>query len=96
MFEIIGKPARSTTCEAIQGLTAEMDEDLDFGESPAADALLIACAQGWSTMRLPATACSRRGPVSLGEDAAKLLDETLQEEKKTDELQRNELECRSK
>src|ERR1700712_1759466 len=46
VFEIIGKPARSKTCEAMQGLTAEMDDDLgDFADSPAADAVLIASAQ---------------------------------------------------
>ena len=38
VFEIIGKPARAKTCEAMQGLTSEMEEDLeDFGDSPAAD-----------------------------------------------------------
>ena len=46
VFEIIGKPARAKTCEAMQGLTSEMEEDLeDFGGSPAADAVLIGCAQ---------------------------------------------------
>ena len=34
VFEIIGKPARAKTCEAMQGLTSEMEEDLeDFGGS---------------------------------------------------------------
>ena len=46
VFEIIGKPARAKTCEAMQGLTSEMEEDLeDFGDSPAADAVLAGCAQ---------------------------------------------------
>ena len=46
VFEIIGKPARTKTCEAMQGITAEMEEDLeDFGSTEAADAVLIGCAQ---------------------------------------------------
>ena len=45
VFEILGKPARGKTCEAMQGLTSEMEEDLeDFGETAAADAVLIGCA----------------------------------------------------
>jgi ferritin-like metal-binding protein YciE len=46
VFEIIGKPARAKTCEAMQGITAEMEEDLeDFGDTPAGDAVLIGCGQ---------------------------------------------------
>lgn len=46
VFEIIGKPPRAKTCEAMQGLTAEMEEDLDtFGGTEAADDVLIGCAQ---------------------------------------------------
>ena len=46
VFELLGKPARSKTCEAIQGLNAEMAEVLeDFQDSPAADAALIGAAQ---------------------------------------------------
>jgi ferritin-like metal-binding protein YciE len=29
VFELIGKPARAKTCEAMQGLVAEMEEDLE-------------------------------------------------------------------
>lgn len=40
-----GKPARAKTCEAMLGSTSEMEEDMDdFGDSPAADAVLTACA----------------------------------------------------
>ena len=42
VFEILGKPARAKTCDAMQGITAEMEEDLeDFGGTPAADAVII-------------------------------------------------------
>lgn len=46
VFEIIGKSARGKTCEAMQGLSAEMEEDLeDFEGTDAADQVLIGCAQ---------------------------------------------------
>ena len=88
VFEIIGKPARAKTCEAMQGLTSEMEEDLeDFGGSPAADAVLIGCAQAVEHYEIARYGTLKTWANQLGyEDAAKLLDETLQEEKKTDEL----------
>lgn len=88
VFEIIGKPARAKTCEAMQGITSEMEEDLeDFGDSPAADAVLAACAQAVEHYEIARYGTLKTWASQLGyEDAAKLLDETLQEEKKTDEL----------
>ena len=88
VFEIIGKPARTKTCEAMQGLTAEMEEDLaDFGKSPAADSVLIGCAQAVEHYEISRYGTLKTWARQLGhEDAAKLLDETLQEEKRTDEL----------
>ena len=88
VFEIIGKPARAKTCEAMQGLTSEMEEDLeDFGGSPAADAVLVGCAQAVEHYEIARYGTLKTWASQLGyEDAAKLLDETLQEEKKTDEL----------
>jgi ferritin-like metal-binding protein YciE len=88
VFEIIGKPARAKTCEAMQGLTSEMEEDLeDFGDSPAADAVLAACAQAVEHYEIARYGTLKTWAAQLGyADAAKLLDETLQEEKKTDAL----------
>jgi len=88
VFEIIGKPARAKTCEAMQGITSEMEEDLeDFGDSPAADAVLAACAQAVEHYEIARYGTLKTWASQLGyEDAAKLLDETLQEEKKTDAL----------
>ena len=88
VFEIIGKPARTKTCEATQGLVAEMEEDLeDFGDSPAADAVLIGCAQAIEHYEIARYGMLRTWARQLGyEDAVRLLDETLAEEKKTDEL----------
>jgi len=88
VFEIIGKPARAKTCEAMQGLTSEMEEDLeDFSDSPAADAVLVGCAQAVEHYEIARYGTLKTWATQLGyEDAAKLLDETLQEEKKTDQL----------
>ena len=88
VFEIIGKSARSKTCEAMQGLTAEMEEDLeDFGGSPAADAVLIGCAQAVEHYEIARYGTLKTWARQLGyEDAAKLLEQTLEEEKKTDAL----------
>jgi ferritin-like metal-binding protein YciE len=88
VFEIIGKSARGKTCEAMQGLTSEMEEDLDdFGGTEAADAVLIGCAQAIEHYEIARYGLLKTWAIQLGlGDAAKLLDQTLQEEKKTDEL----------
>jgi ferritin-like metal-binding protein YciE len=88
VFEIIGKAPRAKTCEAMQGLTSEMDEDLeDFGGTEAADAVLIGCAQALEHYEIARYGMLKTWATQLGyDDAAKLLDQTLQEEKKTDEL----------
>jgi len=88
VFEIIGKPARAKTCEAMQGITSEMEEDMeDFGDSPAADAVLAACAQAVEHYEIARYGTLKTWASQLGyDDASKLLDETLQEEKKTDQL----------
>jgi ferritin-like metal-binding protein YciE len=88
VFEIIGKPARTKTCEVMQGLTAEMEEDLgDFEDSPAADAVLIASAQAIEHYEIARYGTLRTWAGMLGfKDAAQLLEQTLQEEKKADDL----------
>ncbi|RVU12608.1 ferritin-like domain-containing protein [Methylobacterium oryzihabitans] len=88
VFELIGRPARAKTCEAMQGLTAEMEEDLeDFSDSPAADAVLAACAQAVEHYEIARYGTLKTWASQLGYDeAVTLLDATLQEEKKTDQL----------
>ena len=88
VFEIIGKTARAKTCEAMKGIADEMTEDLEeFGDTEAADAVLIGCAQAVEHYEIARYGTLKTWASQLGyEEAAKLLDETLQEEKKTDEL----------
>ncbi len=87
VFEIIGKTARAKTCEAMKGITTEMEEDLeDFGDTEAGDAVLIGCAQAVEHYEIARYGMLKTWAKQLGfADAAKLFDETLQEEKKADE-----------
>ncbi len=87
VFEIIGKTARAKTCEAMKGITTEMEEDLeDFGGTVAADAVLVGCAQAIEHYEIARYGMLKTWAKQLGmTDAARLLDQTLQEEKKADE-----------
>ena len=86
VFEIIGKPARAKTCEAMTGLNNEMEEDVeDFGETKSGDAVLAACAQAMEHYEIARYGTLRTWARHLGhDDAAKLLGETLEEERRTD------------
>ncbi|WP_338665987.1 DUF892 family protein [Pararoseomonas sp. SCSIO 73927] len=88
VFEILGKSARGKTCEAMQGLTAEMEEDLeDFGDTEAADDVLIGCAQAIEHYEIARYGLLKTWARKLGlAEAERLLDETLEEEKRTDLL----------
>lgn len=87
VFELIGKPARGKTCPAIDGILEEGEEALqDFADSPALDASLIAAAQAVEHYEMARYGTLRRWAEVMGmKDAAKLLDQTLQEEGMTDE-----------
>jgi len=87
IFEIIGKPARGKTCEAIDGILAEGDEIAEEYKGTAAlDAGLIASAQAVEHYEITRYGTLKRWALVLGmKDAAKLLDATLQEESNTDE-----------
>ncbi|MET0314444.1 MAG: DUF892 family protein [Hansschlegelia sp.] len=87
IFEIIGKGPRAKTCDAMQGLTSEMEEDLeDFGSSPAADEVLIGCAQAMEHYEMARYGLLKSWAGKLGYDeAVPLLEKTLNEEKSADE-----------
>ena len=88
VFEALGKPARAKTCESAQGLLAELEDHMDeFKGSEAADAVLIAGAQAMEHYEIARYGTLRTWAQQLGmDDAAKLLEQTLEEEKRTDEL----------
>ena len=88
VFEIIGKPARAKTCEAMAGITSEMEEDLeDFAGTEASDDVLIGCAQAVEHYEIARYGLLKTWAAKLGYDeATPLLEKTLAEEKKADEL----------
>lgn len=86
VFEIIGKPARGKTCEAIEGLIGEAEEVIEeYKGTPSIDAGLIACAQAVEHYEISRYGTLKRWAEELGHgEAATLLDETLKEEAQTD------------
>lgn len=88
VFEMIGKPARGKTCEAIVGLIDEGKEVMeDFAGAPALDAGLLAGAQAVEHYEISRYGTLKAWAGKLGnKEAAGLLDQTLQEEMKTDKL----------
>ncbi|MHB2168823.1 YciE/YciF ferroxidase family protein [Alsobacter sp. R-9] len=88
VFEQMGKAARGKSCQAIIGIVEESQEVMDeFKGSEALEAGILASAQAVEHYEI-----SRYGTLvtwanQLGmKDAAKLLGQTLDEEKKTDML----------
>ena len=88
VFEIIGKRAQGKTCPAIDGIIEEGEEAMsEYKGTPALDAALIAAAQAVEHYEITRYGTLKRWAEVLGmADAAKLLDATLQEEGKTDEM----------
>jgi ferritin-like metal-binding protein YciE len=88
VFEMLGKPARGVQCEAIMGIIEEGKEVMeDFAESEALDAGILAAAQAVEHYEITRYGSLKTWAQELGmPDAAKLLDQNLQEEKKTDQL----------
>jgi ferritin-like metal-binding protein YciE len=88
VFKLIGKPARGVQCEAINGIIEEGKEVMeDFAESVALDAGIVAAAQAVEHYEITRYGSLKTWAEQLGlTDAAKLIDQNLQEEKKTDLL----------
>jgi ferritin-like metal-binding protein YciE len=87
VFEIIGKRPQGKTCPAIDGILEEGEEVLEeYKGSTALDAGLVAAAQAVEHYEITRYGTLKRWAQVLGmKDAVKLLDQTLQEESKTDE-----------
>jgi ferritin-like metal-binding protein YciE len=88
VFEILDKPARGKTCDAIMGIVEEAKEVMEeFKDSEALDAGLTASGQAVEHYEMARYGTLKAWATQLGmRDAAKLLDETLQEEMKADKL----------
>ena len=87
IFETLGKKATGKTCHGMQGLVeegSEMISELDKGD--VRDAALISAAQRVEHYEIAAYGTVREYAKMLGQkNIAKLLEETLEEEKATDE-----------
>ena len=87
IFENLGKTARAEHCKAMEGLVEEgadlLEED---GEDMVKDAALIGAAQKVEHYEIASYGTARTIAELLGNDqAVQLLQETLDEEKETDE-----------
>ena len=88
VFELLGKPARGKTCPAIDGILEEGEEILEeFKGSPAIDAGLLAAAQAVEHYEIARYGTLKSWAMQLGKtDVAKLFEQTLLEETKTDQV----------
>jgi len=86
IFELLGKPARGKTCDAIEGILNEGKEIMEeYKGCESLDAGLLAAAQAVEHYEISRYGTLKQWATQLGmKDAARLLDETLQQEKKTD------------
>ena len=88
VFEICDTKPRAKTCDAILGIVEEGKEVMEeFKGSEALDAGLIAAAQAAEHYEISRYGALKTWAGQLGmRDAVNLLEETLQEEKQTDQL----------
>jgi ferritin-like metal-binding protein YciE len=87
VFAEIDAPARGKTCDAILGIIEEGQEVMkEYKGTPALDAGLLAAAQAVEHYEIARYGTLKTWASELGLDqAVRLLDATLSEEKKTDE-----------
>ena len=87
VFEMIGKPARGKTCDAILGIIEEGKTIMDeFKGTPALDAGLVSAAQAVEHYEIARYGTLKTWAKQLGlNDAVSLLDATLKEEEATDQ-----------
>ena len=87
VFALIDKKPQAKTCDAIVGITDEGAEIMkEYKGSPALDAGLLAAAQAVEHYEISRYGTMKTWAQELGlHDAVRLLDQTLLEEKQTDE-----------
>ena len=87
IFEMLDKPARGKKCDAIEGILDEGKEIMnEYADTPALDAGLLAAAQAVEHYEISRYGTLKAWATKLGmPNAVELLDQTLNEEKKTDD-----------
>jgi ferritin-like metal-binding protein YciE len=88
VFEQLGKRARGKTCEAINGILEEGDEAIgEFEKGPVLDAAIAANAQAVEHYEMARYGSLIAWFKAAGmDDSVALLEQTLAEEKKADQL----------
>jgi ferritin-like metal-binding protein YciE len=87
VFQLIDKPAKAKTCDAIMGILDEGKEIMDeYKGTEALDAGLLAAAQAVEHYEISRYGTLKAWASKLGmTEVVRLLDETLQQEYNTDE-----------
>jgi ferritin-like metal-binding protein YciE len=87
VFELLEKPARGKKCDAIEGILDEGKEVMEeYKGEVALEAGLLAAAQAVEHYEISRYGTLKSWAAKLGyREAVKLLDQTLTEEKKTDD-----------
>ena len=87
VFRTLGQDPKGKTCDAMKGLISEGEDVVsDIDQSPLRDAGLIAAANRVEHYEIAAYGSARTFADILGlSEAAALLEQTLQEEKKADQ-----------
>jgi ferritin-like metal-binding protein YciE len=87
IFEMMDKPARGKKCDAIEGIIEEGKEIMEeYKGSPALDPGLLAVAQAVEHYEISRYGTLKAWATTLSmPKAAQLIEETLAEEKKTDD-----------
>lgn len=88
VFKLIGQKPKGVECKAIDGIIGEAQEMMqEIEDKEVGDAAILADAQAVEHYEITRYGTLTAWAKQLGhEDAAKLLHQTLEEEKKTDEL----------
>jgi ferritin-like metal-binding protein YciE len=86
VFQLIDKPARAKTCDAIMGILDEGKEVMDeYKGTEALDAGLLAAAQAVEHYEMARYGTMKAWATQLGmHEVVRLIDETLQQERRTD------------
>ncbi len=87
VFKLIDKPAKAKTCDAIMGILDEGKEVMtEYRGTEALDAGLLAAAQAVEHYELARYGTMKAWAMQLGlsHEVVRLIDETLQQERKTD------------
>lgn len=88
VFELLDQRPRGKHCDAMEGLVSEAQEILEEGLEPEVlDAAIIAAIQKIEHYEIASYGTVHAYAEAIGnQEVAKLLEQTLNEEKKTDEL----------